>query len=123
LTSDERSFIREDYVRYVPDGSIVLHGQCPTGVDAFVDSLCVEDYVYVARCPAPWQGFRKVGKVRQAGVRRNEFLDYQVQLYLQAGHACYALAYPSLSKGTGTQHMMSLLDGLEGFHFFKRDFA
>ena len=119
LTDDERKFIREDFVRFVPDGAIVMHGQCKTGVDAFVDYLAEKACVFCVRVPAPWEG---MDHDRAAGMLRNELMAYQLQLYLLEGHSCKVLGYPSKSKGSGTQNMLLLVSGLEGVGVFMREF-
>ena len=47
-------------------GYIILHGACPSGADAYADSLCAELKVPQKKCPADWKLGKKAGPLRNA---------------------------------------------------------
>lgn len=50
-----------------PKKTTIVHGACPTGVDAIVDEFCIESGITVERHPADWNLHGKVaGPLRNA---------------------------------------------------------
>lgn len=75
-------------------GVVVVHGACPTGVDAFVDELCRDLNIATESHPADW---RQHGKA--AGPLRNRAM-------VEAG-AAVCLAFP-LGPSRGTRGCATL---------------
>lgn len=73
-----------------PDGTVIIHGDCPTGVDSIVDDWAIVHWTRVERYPAEWE---KYGKA--AGPIRN-------QRMIDEGKPDKGLGFPG---GAGTADM------------------
>lgn len=72
------------------DGTLIIHGDCPTGADQFADDWAIVNWTPVERYPATWA----LGKA--AGILRNERM-------LRDGKPDMVIAFPG---GAGTNDMM-----------------
>jgi hypothetical protein len=56
----------------LPQGTIIVHGDCPTGADAIADKLAKKYGFKIRRYPANWDAERdSAGGSRSAGPKRN----------------------------------------------------
>lgn len=97
LTDSDREWLNMMWERF--GFTIVLHGDCPTGVDrqaaAWARSLGLCD----AACPAPWKEWEeRYGNPRGAGPERNHRMAQACRLPMYA----VCLAFPG---GAGTASM------------------
>lgn len=80
-------------------GAFVIHGDCPTGVDAYVTNWCERHGVHYARCRALWS---RLGK--SAGPLRNGAM-------IRAFEPNVVLAFPA-KTGSGTQDCITQAVGM-----------
>lgn len=81
-----------------PDDTIIVHGHCPTGADAFANSIAETRGFEIKRYPAKWSAYGAFDA--EAGFKRN------VQMY-DENEISLVLAFP-LGKSPGTRHCMSV---------------
>jgi hypothetical protein len=74
----------------------VLHGACPTGVDAWTQEICESAGITVKGFPADWDSLGK-----RAGPERNIRMVGLVASWLALGHTAQVIAFPG---GSGTAH-------------------
>ena len=74
---------------------IIMHGDCPTGVDNYVG---IEYREYAWPFPAKWKEYGKA-----AGMYRNSVM-VRLAVGFKYSHEVQVLAFPSTSMGSGTQH-------------------
>jgi hypothetical protein len=80
------------FVDWLAHDWTLVHGGCPTGIDALADDWAVGWFMNIEVYPAQWKVFGKA-----AGPKRNE---------LMASHgADLCVAFP-LGESRGTRHMM-----------------
>lgn len=77
---------------------IVMHGDCPTGVDSYVEH---SSYVRGETWPFPAK-WKEQGK--PAGRARNTYMVTLAKGFKLYGHEVKCLAFPSTTYGSGTQH-------------------
>jgi hypothetical protein len=90
----------------LPDGfSIIIHGHCPTGVDAMADRWARRQLTgvqHVETFPADWKRFGKA-----AGPVRNENMVERAWVQQHAGAKVIVLACP-LPDSKGTHNLIDL---------------
>ena len=58
--------------RKLPQGTIIIHGACPTGADALADKIAMKMGFKIRRYPADWNAeLAATGSARAAGPKRN----------------------------------------------------
>ncbi len=82
-------------IESLPDGSVVIHGACPSGADLFADVFARRRGLRVIRFPADW----RMGK--QAGPRRNRRM-------LAEGRPDVVYAFRARGESRGTDGMIRL---------------
>lgn len=80
----------------------VMHGACPTGVDAWVEEICVDAGIKVKGYPADWDTLGNA-----AGPERNKRMVTLLVTWLSAGHTAQVVAFPG---GRGTKNCASVAE-------------
>lgn len=89
----------------LPTGSILFHGDCPTGADAIADSIARTIGMEVRRFPADWRRHgRRAGPLRNRGMR-----DAALRASSVESMPVVCLAFP-LPQSKGTLDMMALCE-------------
>lgn len=83
-----------NFVDWLVDGWVIVHGACPTGADAIADDFATTSWMAVERHPADW---KKYG--RRAGFLRN------AEMVELGADICLAF---QRNKSKGTQHTIDL---------------
>lgn len=68
---DKKALERE--FKQLPQGTVIIHGACPTGADALADTLAMKFGFQIRRYPADWETSGKsAGPIRNATMIRQE---------------------------------------------------
>lgn len=99
------SRILDENVLYRPGFTplIVMHGDCPTGVDHYVQCNSGLNANHLWPFPAKW---KLQGK--SAGIQRNIEMVNTAQKFNLYGHTVKVLAFPSLGNSPGTNHCIEV---------------
>ena len=84
-----------DVLKIVHPDAVVVHGECPTGADAWADLIWKNLGGETDPHPADWDGYAKMGRRSEAGPARNEVMA--------AKGADLCIAFPG---GRGTEDMI-----------------
>lgn len=99
LSQNEKNCIEDAVFSERPD--LIIHGDCPTGVDFWAEILCEIHGWPQIPMPARW---RDLGK--KAGfIRNNEMVSVCEILFLH-GHELVCLGFPRGLEWSGTRHCM-----------------
>lgn len=91
------TIVHVEFEKLQPD--LVLHGWCPTGVDAIADAWARERGLLVVRVAANWKPDGKLDP--SAGPKRNSVLVRLAVAWRELGHDVVCLALPG-PKSVGT---------------------
>lgn len=81
---------------------LVIHGDCPTGIDAIVKEFCLNLGITQIPMPAMWNEFG-----RKAGFIRNSDMASTFKNLQHYGHELVCLGFPKGNSHSGTRHCMS----------------
>lgn len=81
---------------------LVVHGDCPTGIDAAIKRQCTHMGIPQIPMPAQWDKFG-----RKAGPMRNEDMCHTFKMFGHYGHELVCLGFPKGTDWSGTRHCMS----------------
>lgn len=86
----------------LPEGTIVIHGGCPTGADAMADEIARRRGLPVRVYPADWEGEKeRTGSAAAAGPKRNAQMIRSEHVQGDPVAFCLAFALDLLrSRGT-----------------------
>ncbi len=79
---------------------LIIHGACPTGVDAITERWARSCKIFTIPMPAQW---KKHGK--SAGPKRNGNMVAALHNFRACGHYCEVLAFP-MGTSPGTRDCM-----------------
>ncbi len=102
LSYGERNIVIESLASALVRGvhSIIVHGDCTTGVDAVVSSE-------FAGCNMLWLPANWAKYNRRAGPRRNAHMARIFAAMADSGYECHLLALPRGKQHSGTRQCMS----------------
>lgn len=106
----DRSSVQSTLMEIKPD--LVVHGDCPTGVDSIIKAQCHHAGIPQIPMPAQWDQFGKRG-----GFLRNEDMASTVKMFGHYGHELICLGFPKGTEWSGTRHCMSRAEHY-GFQVF-----
>lgn len=81
---------------------LIIHGDCPTGIDAHVKQWAIDSGIPQIPMPAQWHKFGK-----KAGFLRNEDMCHTFKMLGHYGHELICLGFPKGTDWSGTRHCMS----------------
>lgn len=65
-------------------GFVIVHGDCPTGADAWADQYAIENWIEVERHPADWRSYGK----RAGFIRNDKMVDAGADICLGFINPC-----------------------------------
>jgi hypothetical protein len=94
---DEKAIERE--LKKLPQGTVIIHGACPTGADALADKIAMKLGFKLRRYPADWENKGKsAGPIRNSAMIKAEHSDDE------GVPIAKALAFtPDLDRSRGTR--------------------
>ena len=97
----EREAIAVVLRRYPAERTVLIHGGCD-GADKIAESVASELGMMVLSVPAPWEKYRRDGKIKQAGPDRNSAMVRMLRILRWTGaYSCDCHAFP-LGGSVGT---------------------
>lgn len=107
LSQNEKNCIEDAVFSERPD--LIIHGDCPTGVDFWTNVLCELHEWFQIPMPARWDFYDNslCLERRQAGPDRNYDMCKVVAMLVAYGHEAVCLAFPRGIEWSGTRNCMS----------------